>query len=409
MVIRLFRWGVVVGLGAVAVAHHAAADWREPQPFRRDVVDGRQFDYNTESFLHRFTFEPAPGLNEGARPPRDGVFGTAGSARSDELYTRQEIQLTGEFDGPAYFRYRYRRFEDFDGRYDSNLIGIGSGLGQGSGVTATLYGDVEGAKENVDLHGELAWDGGDGNHLRATVVAPDFIFNDKQGDAEYGRYPFTYYLAGGHRLGEALVYGFANYNDNTRLHNHVENFTYRYQQGRAGLGVEVPFADAWEAGLEVEGLYTTRALEDRGDSDLPEQRLRRRHTQVTAELRHAYSPDTAVWGGVRYFRLVARERRPDDPGRVDRQDRLERMAYLGITRRLSERLQLAPGVFVNHADVREREDGDRDDERGFYAKLTLPLQVTVNQSTGGYVALNPTARLHRAAFGGGNVQVYLPF
>lgn len=409
MVTRLLQLGVVFGLGAVAVAHHAAADWREPQPFRRDAVDGRQFDYNAESFLHRFTFEPVPGLSSEATPPRDGIYGTAGSTRSDELYTRQEIQLTADFDGPTYFRYRYRRFEDFDGRYDSNLIGLGSELGQGSGVTASLYGDVEGAKENVDLHGELAWDGGDGDHLRAVVVAPDFIFNDKQGDAEYGRYPFTYYLAGGYRLGEAQLYGFANYNDNTRLHDHVDNFTYRYQQGRAGLGVEVPFADAWEAGLEVEGLYTTRELDDRGDSVHPEQRLRRRHTQVTGELRYAYSARTAFWGGVRYFRLVERERRPGDGERVDRHDRLERMAYAGVTRRLSERLQLAPGVFINHADIRAREDGERDDESGFYAKLTLPLQVTVNQSTGGYVALNPTARLHRAAFGGGNVQVYLPF
>lgn len=406
---RLLQLGAALGLSAVVVAHHAAADWREPQPFRRDAVEGRQFDYNAESFLHRFTFEPAPGLRPGARPVSDGIYGTAGSTRSDELYTRQEIQLTADFDGPAYFRYRYRRFEDFDGRYDSNLIGVGSELGRGSGITATLYGDVEGAKENVDLHGELAWDSGDGHHLRAVIVAPDFIFNDKQGDAEYGRYPFTYYLAGGYRLGDALLYGFANYNDNTRLHDHVEDFTYHYQQARAGLGVEVPFADAWEIGLEVEGLYTTRELNDRGGDVHPEQRLRRRHNQVTAELRHDFSADTAIWGGVRYFRLVERERRPDDGTRVDRQDRLERMTYIGVTRRLSERLQFAPGVFVNHADIREREDGERDDERGYYAKLTLPLQVTVNQSTGGYISVNPTARLHRAAFGGGNVQVYLPF
>ena len=85
------------------------------------------------------------------------------------------------------------------------------------------------------------------------------------------------------------------------------------------------------------------------------------------------------------------------------------MIYAGVTWHLSDNLRFAPGVFLNQADVREREDGEDDDEDGLYGKLTLPLQITVDRSTGGYVTLNPTARLHRAAFGGGNIQAYLPF
>jgi hypothetical protein len=94
---------------------------------------------------------------------------------------------------------------------------------------------------------------------------------------------------------------------------------------------------------------------------------------------------------------------------VDRRERIERMVYTGVTWHLSDTLRFAPGVFVNQADIRKRENGEDDDEEGVYGKLTLPLQITVDRSTGGYVTLNLAVRLHRAAFGGGNIQVYLPF
>ncbi len=400
-------WNAVLWCSCLLLmATELAADWREPEPFRRDAIEGRQFDYNAESFLHRFTFEPGPVLGHGGRPARDGVFGTAGSTRSDEFYTRQDIQITAGADAPAHFRYRYRRFEDFDGRYDRNLVGVGARLDER--WRATLYGDIEGAKEDVDVQTELAWDGEDGHRFRAAIAIPDVTFTSKQGDAAYERQPYTYYLEGGRRAGPVTVYGFANYNDYLRLRDTARRFVYRYEQGRAGLGADVELGRRWSGSIEAEGLYTTRRLDDTG-GDFDDSRLRRRHSQVTAELRHDVDEALDLWGGVRYFRLSERDRRPADDDRVDRHERIERMAYAGVTWRLSERLRFAPGVFLNHADIREREDGSTDDARGLYGKLTLPLQITVNQATGGYVTLNPTARLHRAAFGGGNVQVHLPF
>ncbi len=401
-----FRVAAVCGACAFMVAAELAADWREAEPFRRDAIEGRQFDYNAESFLHRFTFEPGPALGQGGRPARDGIFGTAGSSRSDELYTRQDVQVTAGTDGPAHFRYRYRRYEDFDGRYDRNLVGVGARLNHE--WLATLYGDVEGAKENIDVQTELAWADDAGNRFRAALVAPDVAFDGKQDDAVYERQPYTYYLEGARRIDAATVYGFANYNDYLRLRDTAREFTYRYDQARAGLGVDVPLTDRLEGSVEAEGLYTTRRLDDRG-GEFEDSRLRRRHGQITAELRHDYRADLDLWGGARYFRLSERDRRPADDDRLDRQERIERMIYAGVTWHLSDNLRFAPGVFLNHADIREREDGEDDDEDGLYGKLTLPLQITVDGNTGGHVTLNPTARLHRAAFGGGNVQVYLPF
>jgi len=400
------RVAAICGACAFTVTAELAADWREAEPFRQDVIEGRQFDYNAESFLHRFTFEPAPALERRGGPVRDGVFGTGGSTRSDELYTRQDIQLTAGTDGPMYFRYRYRRFEDFDGRYDRNLLGVGAHL---SGQwRATLYGDIKGAKESVDLQTELAWADSDGNRFRAALVAPDVAFDSKQDDAVFERQPYTYYLEGARRAGKSTVYGFVNYNGYLRLRDTEREFTYRYEQAHAGLGVDVALTDGLDGSVEVEGLYTTRRLDNRG-GEFDDSRLRRRHNQLTAELRHAYRTDLDLWGGIRYFRLSERDRRPADDDRVDRRERIERMVYTGVTWHLSDTLRFAPGVFVNQADIRKRENGEDDDEEGVYGKLTLPLQITVDRSTGGYVTLNLAVRLHRAAFGGGNIQVYLPF
>ncbi|WP_290650044.1 hypothetical protein, partial [Aquisalimonas sp.] len=323
------------------MAEHVAADWWEPQPFRQAAIDGRQFSYNAESFLHRFTFEPAPALGSRGWPLPDGIFGTGGSTRSDELYTRQQIQLTADFDGSGYFRYRFRRFEDFDGRYDSNLVGFGATLA--NGWMASLYGDVEGAKETIDVRFDLAWGDGAGNRFHAAIVAPDTLFNDKQREARFDRQPYTFYVAGARRLGNAVAYGFANYNDPVRLNDNVRDFSYRYEQGRGGVGLDVPIAPRWESSVEVEGLYTTRRLDDRGGEEVPDQRLRRRHNQVTGELRHGYGPATDLWGGVRYFRLMERDRgAAGDP--LDRHERRERMVYGGVTWRFNERMQFAPGV-----------------------------------------------------------------
>jgi hypothetical protein len=46
--------------------------------------------------------------------------------------------------------------------------------------------------------------------------------------------------------------------------------------------------------------------------------------------------------------------------------------------------------------------------RGIDGKLTPAVELLVNRRTGGQLTLNPTFRLHRLVFGGGNVQLHLP-
>jgi hypothetical protein len=46
---------------------------------------------------------------------------------------------------------------------------------------------------------------------------------------------------------------------------------------------------------------------------------------------------------------------------------------------------------------------------GFVGKLGLPLELLIHEASGATLTLNPTFYLHRLAFGGGNVQAYIPF
>ncbi len=387
-----------------------AVNWLEPEPFRRDRLEGRQFDYNAESFLHRFSFEPKPALSEQRVLRGNGIEGVAGSSRSRELYVRSEVRLELPLDGPGFAGYRFRRHEDFDGRFDENLVGGGLRYG---GWQAGVWGDVVGAKEDIDIHGDVQWSDDRGNRFRATVVAVDAVFNSKQNDGVYERYPYTYYLGGRWQITPQLaVYGFGNVNTPMELQLDSINLRAEDEQYSGGLGVDVAVTESVSAGLRVEGLYGLREQRGLDGPVQEEQRLRRSYGAVTAEMRQSLDQGEQRWFGVRYLQLTENDRRPRDPMETMEMERREYTVYAGRRWHLRESIAFAPGVFLAYHDNTEVFPGDEDSDdsdRGFYGKLAPAVEFTVNQRTGGRIALNPTLRLHRAAFGGGNVQVYLPF
>ncbi|MCC5812814.1 MAG: hypothetical protein JJU06_20830 [Ectothiorhodospiraceae bacterium] len=404
----LFRRGVclllLLGTGG------AAADWSNPEPFRRDRVEGREFDYNAESFLHRFSFEPKPALGRGSPLPRDGLFGLAGSSRSNELYVDMRAQATLETESPLFFGYRFHRTEDFDGRYDENLVGFGAHVGP---FRVSVWGDVVGAKEDIDIHGELLWLPSAGNHLRFTLVAPDAVYNSKQGEGEYLRKPYTYYLDGQWQvLDDLRLYGFINHNDHMRWRENTREFTLRDRQHSAGVGVDLRLNRYWSASVELEGLYGVRRRDGLAGPDEADQRLRRSFGLATVELRQWLRDDLQAWYGARYLHFDETDRRPRDAEEHVRYERRETMVYGGVRYRWTDAVSFAPGIFVNYADNTERYPdvpGESDSDRGIYAKLTPSVELLVDRRRGGYITLNPSVRLHRAAFGGGNIQAYLPF
>ncbi len=403
--------GRLVLCGALVLATgQATAAWTAPEPFRRDRIEGRDFDYNAESFLHRFSFQPKPALGAPRVPRVDGLRGWAGSSRSDELFVEMDAQVTLDFDTPAFAGYRFRRREDFDGHFDANLFGIGFQVGD---FRFSVWGDVVAAKEDIDVHGELLWAPGTRGHLRLTLVAPDAWYNSKQDDGRYERQPYTYHVEGGWLLTDDLrLYGFINHNNRLRLREHAQGFRFTDAQQSAGVGLDVQLSETLALGAELEGLYGTRRRDGLAGPEEEDQRQRRQFGLATLELRHWLQHDLQAWYGLRYLHFDERDRQPrsDDGGRI--LERRESMAYGGVRWRWREQITLAPGVLVNYVDNREYHPaapGEVDTDRGFYGKLTPAVEVLVDRRRGGTVSFNPTLRLHRAAFGGGNIQVNLPF
>ncbi len=388
----------------------AALDWTDPEPFRRDRLSGREFDYNAESFLHRFSFEPKPALGGFRTLDSNGISTVAGSTRSRELYVRTDAQLELPLDGPAFAGYRFRRDEDFDGRFDQNLVGGGARV---NGWQASVWGDVVGAKEDVDVHADLRWQGRQGNRIRAGIVAVDAFFNSKQRDGRYREYPYTYFLSGRWRATENLAfYGFSNVNAPVRLEMSTTGLRSDDEQYSGGVGVDLTVAPAVSASVELEGLYGLREQRALEGEVATEQRLRRSHVAVTAELRQRWDGGYRRWIGLRLLHFAENDRRPAAVTETVERERREYTLYGGQRWALGARTTFAPGVFLAFHDITEEYPDDSDSDGrdvGFYGKFTPALELVVNERTGGVVTLNPTVRLHRAAFGGGNVQVHLPF
>ena len=48
-------------------------------------------------------------------------------------------------------------------------------------------------------------------------------------------------------------------------------------------------------------------------------------------------------------------------------------------------------------------------DNGWLAKVSPNVIWQLSEATGAYLTINPTVKLHNLQFGGGNVQVFVPF
>ncbi|MFP3491047.1 hypothetical protein R0K20_26045, partial [Staphylococcus sp. SIMBA_130] len=68
---------------------------------------------------------------------------------------------------------------------------------------------------------------------------------------------------------------------------------------------------------------------------------------------------------------------------------------------------LSPALYLGAPDIRQSFDATREDNHsGFMGKLALPLQFRLSATDRASLTLNPTFYLHKAAFGGGNLQFH---
>lgn len=382
------------------------ASWYGPEPFRRERVDGQEIRYETESFMNRFSFDPMPALHENVLRPRDGVFGTGGSTRSNELYVRQHVQLSLPTDTLAYVGYRFFRSEDFDGRFDEQLLGIGT---RSEAWQLVFWGDVEGDKSETDLQFEAQWFGADSRYLRVIVAAPDALFNQKtESNDEYSQSPYTLYVSGWWPFADQhSLYGFANWNNPTRFFDDDLNVKVEDHAISAGIGVQ--WADALgTTGLELEGLHGARDRHAGEQSGATEQSLQRRFWQLTLE-RRSLARDK--WMGARLLRYHEDDERPSDaPNSLD-QLRRENYLYGGQQWRMRDGLWFSPTLMLGYVDINERYRLQPDKTRevsGVIGKLLPAFVFSLRSDPSATISVVPTLYLHRAAFGGGNVQLHVP-
>ena len=380
----------------------------EPQPFRQaQVLDGREFDYNAESFIHRASFMPQ--LPVTASPiPEERLIGTGGSSRSDELFLDIALQTTYQFSEELDIQYRFRRSEDYDGRFDRNLVGLG--------YTAHPYwnlrimADLDGDKSQTDLQPELTYRHPNGHQAVAALVFTDMLFNSKQTQDEYLTSPITAYFGGLWEVSDQhRLRAYANVTPETELEI-MEADVFRNESARVGIGWDwrMPHGRHWQLIAEAEGTDREQQKAEGAGTDTMTRRYWRTRAEYQAPLSDSLSYRT---GGQA---LLLRERGDFIGNNVELTDRKEWLAFAGISQRLNPEWTFSPTVFatVVEGDSRERNsdtnDEEIDDLNGVYGKITLPFEWQPQGNNGARITLNPTFRLHTAAFGGGNLQVSIP-
>jgi len=382
---------------------------QEPEPFRgQDEIEGRDFDYSSESFNHRFSFRLRPEIQKEWLADKQGFIGTVGSVRSDELYVFMETQKHVELDEPFYFDFRFKRDEDFDGQFDRSLIGLGTQLSQDWSLSA--FGDLETDKENVDLHFELSKKHKN-NTFRMALIAVDFLFNDKQDHSKYLNQPFTYFVEHSWRESEnSRSYSFFNYNSHFTLDQKSQNYDFSYEQYRGGGEFDFPISPQHTLSVGAQGEYGSRKRHGYPTPGLKDRSFSRRQFDVKLQLDYEDSDEISYWSGFYFFKLNERDDRPLDPSSDNMIKRRENMVYSGVSWQVNDKLLFWPGIYISSINNKERFSHktslDNHDNK-FVSKLTLPLEFDIGENA--FFTLNPTVSLHRLAFGGMNAQMKITF
>ncbi|MEX0739470.1 MAG: hypothetical protein WD071_09020 [Pseudohongiella sp.] len=391
-------------------AVQAESPWRDPHPQRLDgFVEGREFLYNSSSFINRFSYRQ---LSDSPPPGEDGLSGTGGSVTGDELYLETNLQKTLYFDGDRYgIIARMQRREDFDGRFDRQLIGIVRRLGDD--WRAALVADVAGDKGEVDFQYEATWQPDESQKLRLALIQVDRLYNNKSNsNNRYERTPVTLFAHYHRQLGSQLSADLAvNYSPHAQYEDRNHGLYIRGDQLRIAGSVTFPLTRQWRSELsfkyedtdrEYRGLGTEISVGQDGFS----RRMRSATWQMTSE------SDARYQGGLHYFTL-------DEEGwfgqnlassGFHRRDEILLFAGMTLGRRASSWWQ--PTLSIGSIDVdrvmlQRPQDNRQDDE--WQARLTLPWRYVVHQQSGAVLTLNPTLNLDSLKFGGGNIQLHWPF
>lgn len=406
---------LVAALLAIVLAPGGSAEAQrigtpDPEPFRRrGEIEGRDFEYNEESFLHRFSYRFRPARAQDWLQTREGFRGVAGSVRSDEFYVFEELRKTFPLSERQYFLFRHKRDEDFDDRYDRTQVGLGTRLG--SHWYANLLAEVVGEKEEVDPQLELVYSDSRGSGFRLAFLPVDFTANSKSDEDRYATKPYTYFIEGLWRDGDGFELGaWANLNPHLRLDRQTREFDFTYDQYAGEVHARLGLGDTWDLRLTIGGEAGERDRRQQNPGAPDERRLTRFNGYGTVEAERTLQDDIDVWFGARYFYLDERDRRPREP-LLDREiTRREAMIFGGVSWQLSERLLMWPGLYIDFINNNDRfpfDPAESENDDGFVGKLNFPFEVRLwnNATITGGVGL----LVHRLKFGGASMQLQVPF
>lgn len=401
----------VLSLAVFSTTLHSTTGWSGPEPFRLERLDGRQFDYNLESFLQRLSFTEKPIHDMSPLWQQNGWYGTGGSSRGKEFYVDSLLQQKLQFEAPVFAGFRHKRSEDLDGRYDRTLFGVG--YQADNAWDLGVWADVSGAKEDMDLQFEANRHFSNGSWLSAAVVLADVTYNSKTyGDNRYQRSPVTLYAAAGQQYQQQQLSGFINLNLQTRYQEAAAEQLFSDEQYSAGLNWQSRLSINTELAVQAQGLYGRRSMQQLQlglhESDWL---MRRRFQQLNVELRQANSGLRPLTYGLQANRLQELDSR-FAAGQRAAENRRELFSYIATEHALQGNWLAKPVFYVGYASARSefRQQGDEPlRDNGWLAKISPNFIWQLSAQTGAYVVINPTVKLHNLQFGGGNVQVFMPF
>ncbi len=387
----------------------ADSTWIDPHPQRLDAfVDGRDFIYNWESFLHRLSYRH---LSAVPLPAEDGLYGTGGSTTGDELYMDINLQMTLYTDNEHYgVQVRMQQREDFDGRFERQLLGFTRRFS--NNLDLTLLADVEGDKGRIGFQYELGWRPSEGQLLRMALIQSDSLYNAKSNSSNhYRKEPTTAFLQYRQLVaGTGQFELAANYSPQASYEQRSAGQLFQSEQLRLMTDIQIPVTAHWQMGLRVELEKTDRTISSLLDvtpSDKDFHRRMQRYTWTAHNPSLRFSPEF----GLHYFRLSERGWFGNNLASSGNHQRREFMVYLSGLVRKRERSYWQPTLYIGHIDLDSsfvQRPFDNRQREEVAAKLALPWRYIIHQQSGAILSLNPTFRLHRLAFGGANVQLHWP-
>ena len=183
--------------------------------------------------------------------------------------------------------------------------------------------------------------------------------------------------------------------------------------GSGGAGIEWRVDERQTVELAFEGLSGDRREAQLDPPPPVPDQLDRQYRAGILEWRQQLTPGTQQWMGLRWLRFEEEDQRISNPLLTRIIDRHETTLYLGREYRVSDRVTLSPNLFLAYHDIidetPDNPDVDSRSRRQFYGKFAPAATVTLNETTGATLTLLLSARLHDGNFGGGNVQVSIPF